>query len=65
METLFRPASERGLPLNWPEDVSLPTIEECGETVQAAEEMIIRELEGLKGKLRRGDSKMLNTDITI
>ncbi|MDP3955584.1 MAG: hypothetical protein Q8Q15_04470 [bacterium] len=57
--------AERIKPLNWPEDVNLPTLEEAQEAVRKGEAQIVEELKKLEGKISSGGPEMKNTEITI
>jgi len=57
--------SERPLPLGWPKNIPLPTIEEVREVGEGYEEAIKERQARLKGKLQGSDPEMLKTQVTI
>lgn len=57
--------TNRSLPLGWPKDVPLPTVEEAEEARRNAEEMIARRRDARKGKLAGTDPDMFKTQVTI
>jgi len=56
---------EKNLPLNWPNGVSLPTVEEVQGSTLDFEDTVRQRLGQLRGKLEGSNSDMLKTVVTI
>jgi hypothetical protein len=52
-------------PINWPDDVALPTREEAEEAARMVDEDIREAAKRRKGKLLRSDPEMMTTVISI